>query len=551
MGSNGHTSRQVEQAALTYASYGFEVVILHDSGTAKGKAPRLPDWPAKATADEELLAELLASYPNCNIGLRLGPGSGLIDIEYDSEEGKRTAERLFTGCVTPTYTSRRSTHRLFRYTDQLPAKPWLKAEGLEIRIGAGGGAQSVAPPSRHPDGTLYQWVDGLSIYEVDPAEVPPQVMELIRAAELAPTQAPSSAAAVSAAKDRATLLQGVPEGGRNNALASLIGGWLSRLSDSEFEDPDTLSDVLIKAHGQNALNQPPLPITEVETVYRSILKRETQRRAARELERFAHLPPDDVIPSAAPTEGDTTSTASESPEGSPGAPQSGLCLSLTIVEGEPSIFVLRSPLFRRREGSEIELTAAQLQSFKAFQNCALDQAWVHIDSAYSKRWPAILAQLIANAERRAPDPETHRPSIIAAVILEQATGTYAMTEAEIREQGVRGFNGVSAVEGGKVAISATKLRSWVKSESILDNCTDKEIIRILRAAGATQKRGRTRWWEVSLDALDAIEKQGRDLESIGQEARKAQAELQAQAELAAADRGRQEAREFPASSEPF
>ena len=105
-----------KESAAYYASLGIRVVILRDAGREQGKIPRFAQWDQRATDDEEELLELLEKYPNANIGALLGPRSGIIDVEFDTEEGRRTADRLFGTegqCITPTYTSRRSTHRLF------------------------------------------------------------------------------------------------------------------------------------------------------------------------------------------------------------------------------------------------------------------------------------------------------------------------------------------------------------------------------------------------------------------------------------------------------
>jgi hypothetical protein len=57
---------------------------------------------------------------------------------------------------TPTRSSGRGEHLLVRLADQLPERGWRKIGGAEFRLG-GKPAQSVLPPSIHPNGSSYAW----------------------------------------------------------------------------------------------------------------------------------------------------------------------------------------------------------------------------------------------------------------------------------------------------------------------------------------------------------------------------------------------------------
>lgn len=187
-------------AALEYASYGWKVVRLYtvrDDGScsckagadcpqrSRGKHPVGKDWQLNATDDEDVINELWAEMPDANVGILLGPKSGIIDIEFDDEAGREFADKVLGECHTPTYHSGRSTHRLFRYTDELPAVTVPHINGLEFRLGQSTkGAQSVAPPSDHWTGTKYRWVPGLSPSEVEVADVPPDILRMLQNPEL-------------------------------------------------------------------------------------------------------------------------------------------------------------------------------------------------------------------------------------------------------------------------------------------------------------------------------------------------------------------------------
>ena len=191
---------EVLREAMSYVSMGWQVVPCHGvlpdgrctcgsahAGSAKrtiGKHPLLSEWQKKPVDTEEDCYEIVDRLPMGNIGVLLGPGSGVIDIEYDDELGKATAERLgLSGLATPTYRSGesgRSIHRLFAWTDRLPKSASRKIEGLEVRIGGDGrGSQSILPPSRHWAGGRYEWLHGLSPSEVSPLPVPESVMMLL------------------------------------------------------------------------------------------------------------------------------------------------------------------------------------------------------------------------------------------------------------------------------------------------------------------------------------------------------------------------------------
>lgn len=182
-------------AALDYADRGWRVVPLHNT-TAEGKCscnredcgqrnrgkhPRLTGWPAKASAKSEQIEEWWERWPDANVGVMLGPGSGIIDVECDTPEAEAALAVLFEkeSIVVPTFTSGRGKHRLFRWTEDLPEGKQDKAKfdwrGIEFRVGGGDkGAQSVFPPSMHHSGQRYTWL--VRPDEVDLVPLPDSVI---------------------------------------------------------------------------------------------------------------------------------------------------------------------------------------------------------------------------------------------------------------------------------------------------------------------------------------------------------------------------------------
>lgn len=120
------------------------------------KRPLGAGWQHKATGDLEAVDAWLAA--GHNVGLLLGPASGVVDVEYDTPAGREQLAAFgILDIPTPTWRSARGEHRLFRWEPWMPATAAIKADAIEIRIG-GRAAQSVLPPSRHPGGTAYEWI---------------------------------------------------------------------------------------------------------------------------------------------------------------------------------------------------------------------------------------------------------------------------------------------------------------------------------------------------------------------------------------------------------
>jgi hypothetical protein len=134
----------------------------------RSKKPLGTGWHESATQSPQLISEWLEQ--GYNVGLLCGFG-GLIDVEFDDAEGRSIVQHLgLINAKTPTYTSGRGEHRIFRLAGQLPECGWRKIGGYEVRIG-GKPAQSVLPPSRHPDGAWYSWT-------ISPQDCAPAIVTL-------------------------------------------------------------------------------------------------------------------------------------------------------------------------------------------------------------------------------------------------------------------------------------------------------------------------------------------------------------------------------------
>ena len=135
-----------------------------------GKAPIYKGWPAVRPGVEQLHA-MLEENGDAGIGLHLG-GSGLIDLEGDTEQGERICEQLCRGFNFPCYRSRRSRHRLFQAHEAVGHLD-IKSMGIEFRTGR---HQSVLPPSVvvGDERTHYQWL--VSPFECPPPPLPGRIL---------------------------------------------------------------------------------------------------------------------------------------------------------------------------------------------------------------------------------------------------------------------------------------------------------------------------------------------------------------------------------------
>ena len=136
------------------------------------KRPLGAAWQTKATPDLTYVNRWLAT--GSNVGLLLGPASGVIDVEFDDPSGREQLSAFgVLDLRTPTWRSARGEHRLFRWEPWMPTAAVVHVDDLEVRIG-GRAAQSVLPPSRHPDGSLYEWI--VSPRDVSVAAFPAQLL---------------------------------------------------------------------------------------------------------------------------------------------------------------------------------------------------------------------------------------------------------------------------------------------------------------------------------------------------------------------------------------
>src|SRR5450759_4710376 len=178
------------KAALRLALRGLQIVPMYtarnrrcschngDACPSPGKHPLTPHGLKDASSDRAVIKRWWRDNPDANIGVVVGPKSGLIAIDIDPRNGGTTTPRekekelgKLPDTVT-TLTGGGGRHLIFKH----PSFPVRKAShgkllgpGLDILAK---GSLMIVPPSRHFSGQRYRWEAGKSLLKMKPAVLP-------------------------------------------------------------------------------------------------------------------------------------------------------------------------------------------------------------------------------------------------------------------------------------------------------------------------------------------------------------------------------------------
>jgi hypothetical protein len=262
----------VLNASLEYSSYGWRSVIAHGiiggkctcgkPSCSMGKHPRLNEWQKHATANEETIAEWFESWPTSNLGVQLGPTSGIVDFESDNDDGERLIAEMFGGeiPVCPIFTSGRGKHRLFRWRDDLPRQANLPLGCADLKLGANdAGSQSIFPPSMHASGKQYEWLIPPS--EVDPPEIPDCVIHWLESRGKKNGKSTNTTNNTTTNNTSGKIL----DGKRNGTLTAMAGA----MRKWDFP-PDVIEQAIVTTNKQRC--SPPLDDSEARQIATSILR---------------------------------------------------------------------------------------------------------------------------------------------------------------------------------------------------------------------------------------------------------------------------------------
>lgn len=154
-----------------------------------GKAPlvKWSEWTQTTGAD---LGSWIRLYGEFNLGMRFGGVTGYIGVDVDGDEGEQLWMATVNGRELPeTWEFKTGNGRRLVFAIPLGMKTKKfsnKGEGVhqEAPILADG-QFSVMPPSKHHTGTRYEWLQGRSPWEMDCAQAPQWMIELVREESIA------------------------------------------------------------------------------------------------------------------------------------------------------------------------------------------------------------------------------------------------------------------------------------------------------------------------------------------------------------------------------
>ena len=243
-------------AALRYAALGLPVFPCAPAQ----KKPITKHGFRDATTDAATVRAWWRASPRANVAMPTGAASGLIVIDVDPRNGGDVGiDELETrnGKLPETamsLTGDGGRHLFLQHPGgYVPCTHGALAAGIDVK---GDGGYVVMPPSTHPSGNAYTWELSSDIADVRPALCPDWLFGFVCQDGRGPPTAQQSDD-----PDGNT----IPEGQRNNALASLAGG-MRRMGMGRDEILSAL-----RATNQ-ARCRPPLPEAEIARIASSIAR---------------------------------------------------------------------------------------------------------------------------------------------------------------------------------------------------------------------------------------------------------------------------------------
>jgi hypothetical protein len=211
------------------------------------KVPLIRDWPTRASCDAEVICEWDRENEGCNWGALCGQSFWVIDIDGTAGDVSLRAlieEHGDDWTATLTATTGRGTHLYFACSNghRIQTGTGKLGFGVDIR---GAGSYAIVPPSLHPSGVRYEWIDPKKPI----AEPPHWLIDLV-------------------AENRPTMRRKIGillEGQRNDGLTRLAGAMRRRGSEAlEIET------ALLAANSERCAT--PLPEHEVRAIALSVAR---------------------------------------------------------------------------------------------------------------------------------------------------------------------------------------------------------------------------------------------------------------------------------------
>jgi replicative DNA helicase len=241
------------------------------------KKPLLPwkDFQKRLPTKEEV-NHWFNTNPDANIGIVTGVVSNLVVFDLDSKQAEEYAEELGG---FPEYTVKVKTGKGYHIYMRHPGgeiKNQVERE-LTIDIRADGGYVA-APPSLHGSGYRYEWVEGFSIFQIDPDVCRPWMIDYLK--DVVTNDSKPNKKEVGPSPIKTEIVQpkekevktneytdllknGCKQGERNHSTTRLIG----HLLKTGMKDTDIWE--MIQIWNRDRVN-PPLGYDELKNIFESV-----------------------------------------------------------------------------------------------------------------------------------------------------------------------------------------------------------------------------------------------------------------------------------------
>lgn len=150
----------------------------------KDKAPLKKSWASWAKTNMQDISDWKKDYGKFNLGLVTGANSGILAIDLDGQQAYDDFYNKYGKYITKTCMYKTSEYG-WRILFKIPEGKVLKSkakryEGEHQEISfLSNGKQTIMPPSIHPSGHRYEWIEGHSIFDIDIQECPEVIIELL------------------------------------------------------------------------------------------------------------------------------------------------------------------------------------------------------------------------------------------------------------------------------------------------------------------------------------------------------------------------------------
>lgn len=519
------------ESALYYLSLGWSVLALCPPDHAgvgkmhgkacksKGKVPigLWKEFQDRLPTEQEVRG-WWDQHPTANLGMALGPVSGLLRIDVEGVAGEARLQELSKGDLPRTveFVSGRSDNTgrglLYRVPAGMVLKTVFEQQGKkeELRF-QWKGAQTVLPPSRHPEGNLYSWKKDQSPGVIEAALAPAWLLD-----ELSPRSANGKLSKSLPLKD---VISGTQEGGRASAATSLIGRMLLNCIDLTNQSALMVQWELIKAW--NERNNPPIDEGQLESIFNSILRSEKQRREKQDQDRLSSIFEAEVeasvqakaaLPVAESSTNGKINGHSHAPA-SPEEPPADLCgWDLVIIESDPKEFRLRAPQWAdspRLHKGYVILTEEQIRIWDNSRGGIPHQVYMQslrVAEPKFKDWAkpgGVLEKLTEHATIREVAPEQKKNLYMLGFFYRYISDARLDVDANGKEADLPAAGRPTMRKDGSIVFKLEHLKGQILNKK--EDFKIKSLTAVIKEYGVDADFVQaSRWWIVPAEVVEKI-----------------------------------------------